>query len=115
MGRVKDRVGIGLLGCGTDGGGVLALLEGNADKLALRVGAPLSLRRVLVRDLEKDEEVSYQLVTAEESDAALGMISTTSPIGRAFLGKQEGDVVNVRTPAGAREFEIVQLKTIYDV
>ncbi len=68
-----------------------------------------------VRDLEKDEEVSYQLVTAEESDAAQGMISTTSPIGRAFLGKQEGDVVNVRTPAGAREFEIVQLKTIYDV
>ena len=68
-----------------------------------------------VLDLEKDEEISYQLVTAEESDAAQGMISTTSPIGRAFLGKQEGDVVNVRTPAGAREFEIVQLKTIYDI
>ena len=54
------------------------------------------------------------MVTAEESDAATGLISTTSPIGRAFIGKKEGDVVNVRTPAGAREFEIIRLKTIYD-
>jgi transcription elongation factor GreA len=69
---------------------------------------------VTVLDLDKDEETQYQLVTAEESDAASGMISTTSPIGRAFIGKKAGDVVNVRTPAGAREFEIVRLKTIYD-
>ena len=67
-----------------------------------------------VLDLDKDEKLQYQLVTAEESDVSEGLISTTSPIGRAFLGKQEGDVVNVRTPAGAREFEIVSLKTIYD-
>ena len=67
-----------------------------------------------VLDLDKDEKLEYQLVTTEESDVSKGLISTTSPIGRAFLGKQEGDVVNVRTPAGAREFEIVNLKTIYD-
>ena len=67
-----------------------------------------------VLDLDKDEKMKYQLVTTEESDVSKGLISTTSPIGRAFLGKQEGDVVNVRTPAGAREFEIVNLKTIYD-
>ena len=69
---------------------------------------------VNVRDLDKDEETLYRLVTAEESDAAQGLISTTSPIGRAFIGKKEGDIVNVRTPAGAREFEILRLKTIYD-
>jgi transcription elongation factor GreA len=69
---------------------------------------------VTVRDLDKDEEMQYRLVTAEESDAAQGLISTTSPIGRAFIGKKEGDIVNVRTPAGAREFEILRLKTIYD-
>lgn len=70
--------------------------------------------RLTVLDLGKDEELSYQLVTAEESDVTQGLISTTSPIGKAFLGKREGDVVTVRTPAGAREFEIVRLKTIYE-
>lgn len=70
---------------------------------------------VTVRDLDKDEEMQYRLVTAEESDAAQGLISTTSPIGQAFIGKKEGDIVNVRTPAGVREFEILRLKTIYDV
>ena len=69
---------------------------------------------VTVLDLDKDEETQYRLVTAEESDAGQGLISTTSPIGRAFIGKKEGDVVNVRTPAGVREFEILRLKTIYD-
>ena len=70
--------------------------------------------RLVVLDLDKDVKVNYQLVTAEETDVATGMISTTSPIGRAFLGREVGDVVEVRTPAGAREFEIVELKTIYD-
>ena len=70
--------------------------------------------RLVVLDLDKDDKVSYQLVTAEETDVGAGMISTTSPIGRAFLGREVGDVVEVRAPAGAREFEIVELKTIYD-
>lgn len=70
--------------------------------------------RVTVLDLDKGEEKSYRLVTSEESDVAQGLISTTSPIGRAFLGKREGDVVNVRTPAGTREFEVIRLRTIYD-
>ena len=43
-----------------------------------------------------------------------GLISTTSPIGQALLGKQAGEAVSVRTPAGAREFEVVRLLTIYD-
>ena len=70
--------------------------------------------RVTLLDTEKNGEVKYQLVTAEESDVAQGLISTNSPIGRALLGKQPGEVVNVQTPAGARTFEIVRLLTIYD-
>ena len=56
----------------------------------------------------------YQLVMPEDADATKGMISTTSPIGRAFLNKEAGDVVKVTTPGGTREFEIVKLFTIHD-
>ena len=65
-------------------------------------------------DSEKDEEVTYRLVTPAESDPAQGLISTTSPVGRSLMGKQEGDEVVVRTPAGARNFEIRQLRTLHD-
>jgi transcription elongation factor GreA len=58
--------------------------------------------------------VQYKLVTSEEADAAQGLISTTSPIGRALLGRREGDEVKVQTPAGIKEFELVRLKTIHD-
>ena len=70
--------------------------------------------RVTVLDTERGEEKRYQLVTAEESDVAKGLISTTSPIGRSLLGKKAGDVVKVQTPAGARTFEVIKLLTIYD-
>ena len=60
------------------------------------------------------EKLVYQLVMPEDADAGKGMISTTSPIGRAFLNKEEGDTVNVDTPGGPREFEIVKLLTIHD-
>jgi len=69
---------------------------------------------VTVLDLQKDEEITYQLVTSEEADVANGRISTTSPIGRGLLGKQVGDTVKVTIPGGVREMEIVQLVTIHD-
>jgi transcription elongation factor GreA len=69
---------------------------------------------VTVLDLDKDEKITYKLVTSEEADVANGCISTTSPIGRALLGKQVGDTVKFQIPGGAREFEIVQLATIHD-
>ena len=50
----------------------------------------------------------------EDADAAKGLISTTSPIGRAFLNKEPGDAVKVITPGGTRAFEIVKLFTIHD-
>jgi transcription elongation factor GreA len=70
---------------------------------------------VTVLDLTKDEEVTYQLLTSEEADVAQGRISTTSPIGRALLGKQVGDTVKVMIPGGTREMEIIQLTTVHDV
>jgi transcription elongation factor GreA len=70
--------------------------------------------RVTVFDSSKDEELSYQLVTSEESDVAKGLISTTSPIGRALLGKQVGETATVITPNGKRELEILKLLTIHD-
>ena len=69
---------------------------------------------LLLYDAEKDEEVTYRLVTPEESDPQQGLISTTSPVGRSLMGKEEGDEVLVRTPAGARNFEIKRLTTIHD-
>jgi transcription elongation factor GreA len=70
--------------------------------------------RVWLRDLARDSEIEYKLVTSEEADAAQGLISTTSPIGRALLGRQRGDEVKVQTPAGTKEFEVIRLKTIHE-
>jgi transcription elongation factor GreA len=71
--------------------------------------------KVVVMDTKRDEEVTYKLVTSEEADAANGKISTTSPIGRALLGKEEGDVVKVQSPGGQKELEILKLTTIHEV
>src|SRR6266436_6038307 len=60
------------------------------------------------------EKLVFQLVMPEDADAAKGLISTTSPIGRAFLNKEPGDKVKVATPGGSRQFEIVKLHTIHD-
>lgn len=69
---------------------------------------------LLLYDSERGEEVTYRLVTPEESDPQAGLISTMSPVGKSLLGKEEGDEVTVRTPAGARSFEIKRLTTIHD-
>ncbi len=69
---------------------------------------------LVLYDGERDEEVTYRLVTPEESDPQKGLISTTSPVGKSLMGKEEGDEVVVRTPAGARNFKIRQLTTLHD-
>ena len=69
---------------------------------------------IVVFDSTKDEKITYKLVTSEESDVSLGLISTTSPIGRALVGKQVGDVATVVTPGGKRELEVLKLTTIHD-
>ncbi|MFL6301554.1 MAG: transcription elongation factor GreA [Terriglobales bacterium] len=69
---------------------------------------------ILVYDNQKDEKITYKLVTSEESDVAKGLISTTSPIGRSLMGKKVGDTAVVVTPNGNRELEILKLTTVHD-
>ena len=70
--------------------------------------------RIVVIDLARDVKVEYKLVSSEEADAENGLISTTSPIGRALLNRKVGDEIEVATPAGKKEFEVVKLVTIHD-
>ena len=63
---------------------------------------------------DNGDSIVYQLVMPEEADAAKGFISTSSPIGRAIVGKNEGDEIQVTTPNGIRNFEIIKLITIHD-
>ena len=70
--------------------------------------------RIVVLDLQRSVEVEYKLVSSEEADVEKGLISTTSPIGRALLNRRVGDEVQVATPAGKKEFEIVRLVTIHE-
>jgi len=69
---------------------------------------------VVLYDAERDEEVTYKLLTPEESDPAAGIISTTSPIGKSLMNREEGDEVKVQTPRGTRQFEIRRLTTLHD-
>ena len=69
---------------------------------------------VVVFDTQKNAEITYKLVSVEESDIQKGLISTTSPIGKGLLNRQEGDAVKIATPGGTKEFEILKLITIHD-
>ena len=71
--------------------------------------------RVVLLDVKKDEEITYNLVTSEEADAGNGRISTNSPIGRGLLGKEVGDVVKIQIPGGLKEFEILKFTTIHEM
>lgn len=83
----------------------------NLDKLPLdraAFGSTVRLRE------SQGAVVVYRLVLPEDADPALGSISTASPIGRAIVGKEEGDEIEVPTPNGVRCFEIIELITIHD-
>jgi len=58
------------------------------------------------------EKVTYQIVGEDEADLKLGKISYSSPIAKALIGKFSGDVVEVRTPGGVKELEIVDVKYV---
>ena len=70
--------------------------------------------RIVVLDTQRDVKMEYKLVSTEEADAERGFISTTSPIGKALLNHKVGDEVQVSTPAGPKEFEVVRLVTIHE-
>lgn len=64
---------------------------------------------VLLKDEDKGEEVSYQIVGVDEADVARGKISISSPIVRALIGKEEGDSVEVKAPGGIRNYSILEV------
>jgi transcription elongation factor GreA len=65
---------------------------------------------VTIQDLDTDEAKKYQLLGQDEADIANGIISVDSPVGKALIGKEVGDVVEVHTPNGLRECEIIGIK-----
>jgi transcription elongation factor GreA len=70
--------------------------------------------RLTVLNLDTKEELTYELVIAEAADVTLGKISIAAPIGRGLMGKEPGDEVRIKTPAGVKKFEIVDLETIHE-
>ncbi|HEC20435.1 MAG TPA: transcription elongation factor GreA [Gammaproteobacteria bacterium] len=61
---------------------------------------------------ETGKEVTYQIVGEDEADIKVGKISITSPIARALIGKEEGDIAEVQAPGGVKEYEILAVKHI---
>jgi transcription elongation factor GreA len=68
---------------------------------------------VTLLDIDKDERITFKLVTSDESDVAKGHISTSSPIGKGLLGRQVGEEVRIRIPGGFRTLEVLELSTIH--
>ena len=68
------------------------------------------LSQVSLRDVERSMEIEYTLVSPEESDFTKNKISTTSPVGKALLGKKKGDVIEIKVPAGIIKYEVLDLK-----
>ena len=67
---------------------------------------------VEILDLEKEKQVRYQIVGEEEADIEQGLISIHSPIARALIGKEEGDIIEVDAPGGIMEYEVIEVSYI---
>lgn len=67
-------------------------------------------KTVDLRNIDTNQNVIYQLVGPYESDPEAGRISVTSPLGKALIGKEEGDNVRVKTPGGVQEFQILEIR-----
>ena len=65
---------------------------------------------VQLLDMETDDEVRYQIVGDDEADIKLGKVSVNSPIARALIGKEAGDVAEVQAPGGLREYEVLDVQ-----
>ncbi|TKC80397.1 transcription elongation factor GreA [Trinickia terrae] len=67
---------------------------------------------VELEDLDSGKTVTYQIVGDDEADLEHGLISISSPIARALIGKFEGDVASVQAPSGVREYEIIAVRYV---
>jgi len=65
---------------------------------------------VVLSDEDTGNEITYQIVGEDEADIKKGLISVTSPIARALIGQQEGDVAEVKAPDGIKTYEILEVK-----
>ncbi|GMT43491.1 MAG: transcription elongation factor GreA [bacterium] len=74
----------------------------NADKVSFGT-------TVLLYDIDNDSEITYRIVGQDESDPKKGMISITSPIGKALIGRSEEDEVEIKIPSGIKHFEIEKI------
>ncbi len=67
---------------------------------------------VLLTDEDTDEETTFKIVGVDESDVTEGLLSVTSPLARALIGKNEGDSVDVATPSGGKSYEVVSVRYV---
>ena len=74
---------------------------------AVKFGATVKLA-----DEDTDEKMTYRIVGADESDISAGLLSITSPLAQALIGKEKGDSVIVNTPGGAKSYEIMSVKYV---
>ena len=65
-----------------------------------------------LEDLDSGDKVTYQIVGDDEADIKLGLISISSPIARALIGRSAGDVADVRAPGGVKRYEIVEVRYV---
>jgi transcription elongation factor GreA len=79
------------------------------DPAEVRTDKVYIFTKVQLLDMLSDKKIEYQLVSTEEADLLKGKISTDSPIGKSLLGKEVGDVVSVRVPAGMKQYKILQI------
>ncbi len=81
------------------------------DPTALNAGGKVVFgTTVVLLELDTESEVTYQIVGEDEADIKALRISVTSPVARALIGKEEGDVAQVQAPGGVREYEIVEVR-----
>ncbi|MCC7403696.1 MAG: transcription elongation factor GreA [Bdellovibrionales bacterium] len=67
---------------------------------------------VVLQDMDSDEEVTYQIVGEDEADVKNGKLSVFSPLARSMIGKRAGDLIELKSPKGEREYEILSFKYI---
>ena len=65
--------------------------------------------KIVVKDIEMDEEVTYKIVGTQEANPMMDLISDESPVGKAFLGHKEGDMIDIDTPSGTFSYQILQI------
>ena len=81
---------------------VIKVPDGPADRVIFG-------RTVLLYNIKTDKEMEYQLLGPYESEPENGLISVTSPLGKALIGREAGDEITVKTPGGIQEFEILEI------